>query len=112
MNQDIENEVEERLLSRIHVIYILISMAGILVGIGLYAGTLHAKLATQDVRINFLEEYQAKSEPSRIDAIKILAQQKDAIENLSEQLVQFREEYREDKIQLENNLKELYQDYN
>ena len=97
----IEQKADERLLSSVHLIYVLLSLAGILVGIGLYVGALHSKLAEDELRLNYID----------VRLLEIEHTQDERFNFIAKELKEFRREYQKDTKEREQRIAEFYQKY-
>ena len=106
-----EIQIERKWHDRINLLQMLVGLVVGFVVLGTWVGAV-------EVRLQSVEEYRAGSEPTRIEAIKILGMQQHALSRLSSDfnkfLIRYENDRKEDviyKIQEQKNIQEFYKMY-
>ena len=111
MTQQEELTLEKKWHDRINIVQIVVGLMVGFVMLGSWVGAV-------EVRLRSVEEYREGIEPTRIEAIKILGMQEQALTRLSndfnEFLVRYENDRKEDviyKLQEQKNIQEFYKMY-
>lgn len=111
MTKTEESAIEKKWHYRINIVQIIVGLIAGFVMLGSWVGAV-------EVRLQSVEEYREGSEPSRIEAMKILGMQQQALTRLSNDFNKFLLRYEKDrkedviyKIQEQKDLQKFYQMY-